>query len=603
MTRAWLALASGALGGAALLALALLAMRLPAVAPLISDARAAFGTVLALHVNLATYTWVFAFAAALWARPGVVDRAAFALAASGVALLAVSPLAKEATPILSNYVPVLDQPVFLAGLTLFWSGIALSALRPLWHAGPAGEVMPRAIPAASLCAFGVLAAGFAGLPADVPAAGRYEALFWGFGHVLQIALVLLLIRAWRALAQRAGAPLPRLRGVPEVLTCLALFPAAWIVWHYPVASTEYRDGFTQVMRWASWPGALGLGLLALMRLRRAGSVTQEVSSIRLALAGSVLLFTVGLAIGATIRPGTTLVPAHYHGTVGALTFALLAYAGVLTGSVGSRVLARATLAYGGGTALLILALAGMGLAGAPRKTPGMPAADSGFATILAAAGGAVAVAGALVCAALLLRALWLRGALLHPEAPPARRGTGRRDVRPVAILGTVASVVLGGTLLAYDGALSWPAAKAPGTSHAVLDPAGHAAQRRNAEVQTRFTQAAMMLHARQYEHAVSALHRLLELAPEMPEVHVNMGFAMLGLERPAAARDFFEGATALRPGQANAYYGLALSLARLGDVEGALGSMRTYVHLSPRDDPFAGKAAEAIAEWERKRRR
>ena len=107
-----------------------------------------------------------------------------------------------------------------------------------------------------------------------------------------------------------------------------------------------------------------------------------------------------------------------------------------------------------------------------------------------------------------------------------------------------------------------------------------------------------MLHARQYEHAVTALHRLLEIAPEVPEVHVNMGFALHGLSRYAAARDFFQGAIELRPQQTNAYYGLAIALEGLGDRPGALGAMRTFVHLAARDDPWLPKARAALWEWQ-----
>jgi hypothetical protein len=53
-----------------------------------------------------------------------------------------------------------------------------------------------------------------------------------------------------------------------------------------------------------------------------------------------------------------------------------------------------------------------------------------------------------------------------------------------------------------------------------------------------------------------------------------------------------------RPGQANAYYGLATALEAGGDLEGALGAMRTYVHLEAPDAPFLRKAAAAIWEWE-----
>lgn len=130
------------------------------------------------------------------------------------------------------------------------------------------------------------------------------------------------------------------------------------------------------------------------------------------------------------------------------------------------------------------------------------------------------------------------------------------------------------------------------------DSALHARQARTAEIDARFKQAVAMLHAKQYEHAATALHRVLELAPGMPEAHVNMGFALIGLKRYAAARDFFEAAIDLHPAQINAYYGLAEALEGLNDLEGALGAMRSYVHRSRPDDPYLRKARAALWEWE-----
>jgi Flp pilus assembly protein TadD len=164
----------------------------------------------------------------------------------------------------------------------------------------------------------------------------------------------------------------------------------------------------------------------------------------------------------------------------------------------------------------------------------------------------------------------------------------RPDVRPRALGVALLCLVLGGAALAWLG----------NGGSGLADPALHASRMRKAEFDARFQQAVVMLHAKQYEHAVTALHRLLELAPEVPEAHVNMGFALLGLGRHAAARDFFNGALALRPAQANAYYGLAVSLDALGDRPGALGAMRTYVHLSGPDDPWLPKARAALWEWQ-----
>lgn len=150
----------------------------------------------------------------------------------------------------------------------------------------------------------------------------------------------------------------------------------------------------------------------------------------------------------------------------------------------------------------------------------------------------------------------------------------KRDVRSAAIVLTLAAVALGGLVFGF----------------------GEDDDR--AQFDARFREAVRLLQAREHAQAAAALHRLLQAAPEVPEVQVNLGYAMLGLEKYAAARDTFRAAIHLRPGQANAYYGLAESLEALGDLPGALGAMKTYVHLNAPDDPFVRKAHAAIWEWE-----
>lgn len=142
------------------------------------------------------------------------------------------------------------------------------------------------------------------------------------------------------------------------------------------------------------------------------------------------------------------------------------------------------------------------------------------------------------------------------------------------------------------------------------EPDQHADLMRQQELVTRFDQAASMLHLRRYEEAMVALHRVLELEPTLPEAHVNMGYALLGLDRPAEAADFFAGAIDLRANQANAYYGMGVALSEMNDLEGGLGAMRSYLHLVDNDtnvgyvedeDPaglFIARARSAIWEWE-----
>jgi tetratricopeptide (TPR) repeat protein len=168
------------------------------------------------------------------------------------------------------------------------------------------------------------------------------------------------------------------------------------------------------------------------------------------------------------------------------------------------------------------------------------------------------------------------------------RARARRDWRLAGLLLTAAAVLLGG--LAIDRA---------GTPLPAAPPPRASSLPHQAEVQQLFDRAVLMLHARQYEPAATALHRVLQLAPALTEAHVNMGYAMLGLQRLKEARDFFDSATALRPDQANAYYGLALAWEAAGDLPMATGAMRSYLHLAKDERPeHLRRARAALWEWE-----
>ncbi len=130
------------------------------------------------------------------------------------------------------------------------------------------------------------------------------------------------------------------------------------------------------------------------------------------------------------------------------------------------------------------------------------------------------------------------------------------------------------------------------------DPEAHVLQHTKRIVDERFEQALMMYHAKRYEYAIKALDRVIELAPNMAEAYLNKGYALLSLERYDEAQHYFNIATEMRPYLANAYWGLALTAEQMGELEVALGAMRTYIHLSPPNDPLLRKARSALWEWE-----
>lgn len=128
----------------------------------------------------------------------------------------------------------------------------------------------------------------------------------------------------------------------------------------------------------------------------------------------------------------------------------------------------------------------------------------------------------------------------------------------------------------------------------------HVRKEREKEIRKRFDEAVVMLHAGEFEYAMAALHRVLELRPKMPEAHINMGYALLGLKNHGAARDFFLGAIDLNPRQSNAFYGLAVAHEGLGEFPEALGAMRSYLHFPNTGEKLRIKARSAIWEWESK---
>ena len=202
--------------------------------------------------------------------------------------------------------------------------------------------------------------------------------------------------------------------------------------------------------------------------------------------------------------------------------------------------------------------------------------------------------------------------------PRQKKKTARQDFEALAVILSVALVIAIASLLSNlmttlqssntatpelggVGGYSMPAhlrskkpAHARGPKRAFQEPQSESER----QVAERFQQAISLMHAKRYDYAITALDAVLALAPKMPEAYVNMGFAFIGLEEFGPAQGAFEKAIELKMDQVNAYYGLAIALEGKGQLETALGAMRSYIHLSQPDDPYLAKARSALWEWE-----
>lgn len=178
-----------------------------------------------------------------------------------------------------------------------------------------------------------------------------------------------------------------------------------------------------------------------------------------------------------------------------------------------------------------------------------------------------------------------------------------KDRRPRAVALTLALVVLGGAAIAWGPELRhalqhregvWKAedAEAGLTPNAVEDA------KKWEEIEALFRGGIALMHAGEHERAAASFAEVLQIDPGLVDARVNRGFCLVALGAWHEAMVEFELALAGKPGQANAYWGLALVLYELHDVESALGHMRTYVHLAGEDDPFQPQAMAKIETWE-----
>lgn len=389
---------------------------------------ALFREALVMHVNLAVVVWFLACAAGLWSLllcgASRLRWLALLLSAGGAMAMVMAPFFGESTPVLANYVPVLDNRVFLAGLACFVTGIALCVVVTAWQGMhrlrmPALEAWHYGLMLSMVAAAMALAALITSLLAvGVPDSPQhFEIIAWAPGHLLQFVHMLLLMTAWMVLGERAigtaVAPQRWLVGL-LVLAAVPVLVAPLIFVLQPVGSQAFRHAFTLLMACGVWPAAVLLAVLLLVKLACAGRAVWAVAeSVPLLL--SLLLFVFGCLLGSVIRGESTMVPAHYHGTVGAVTLAYMALGYRLLPAFGlgvaaGRLVRWQPVIYGTGLLTLAGALAWSGWLGMPRKTLPVEMAAQSTAYLaamgLTGLGGLLAIGGAALFVFNIVRSLW-----------------------------------------------------------------------------------------------------------------------------------------------------------------------------------------------------
>ena len=430
---AWLMLALASLIASGVFSLLLVLSRAPYVKdafPLVDFFRVA----LVVHVDLSVLVWFLAFAGVLWSinstrRAIGLGWIALGLAAAGAAVMCAAPFVGSGNPIMANYIPVLNDPFFLAGLSIFAAGFAALVVRSMLavplvgvRLGGAGALRFGLNSSAVSAAVALIAFiwSWLALPAGLQDAAYFELLFWGGGHVIQFTYTLMMFVAWLWLAEAAGAPLPVSPRVVVLLFGIGLVsvfltPAIYLAWG--VTSVEHHRMLTWLMQFGGGLAIVPFALALAVALARSTAADDNARALRAALIASLVLFGAGGIVGLFIQGSNVRIPAHYHGCIVGVTLALMGLAYHLLPALGfdrpNPKLARwQAWTYGGGQLLHVAGLVWGGGYGVQRKVAGAEQAlrtpQEIAAMGLMGIGGLVAVIGGLMFLVVVIGAI-MRG--------------------------------------------------------------------------------------------------------------------------------------------------------------------------------------------------
>jgi len=381
-----------------------------------------FHAALVVHVDLSVLVWFLAFAGVFWSINGATrcracGALALLLATAGALLMAIAPFTGEAHPLMSNYIPILQQPLFYVALLLFGGGIAVLVLRALLFPRPVGPEISgtgalrfglNTAVVTTAIAFIALLWSYVKMPSFITGGEYFELLFWGGGHVLQFTHTQLMLVAWLWLASVSAVPVytgPRVVLFLFAWGLLAVFATPIIYLAFDVNSMEHRRLFTWQMEFGGSLASLWIGIALLAGLVKAGTAPPQARAERAALTTSVLLFGIGGVIGFLISGSNVTVPAHYHGCIVGVTLAFMGMTYQLLPRLGfaapsQRWAVRQCWVYAGGQLVHIVGLAWSGGYGVQRKTAGAAQALDSIERIISMGmmglGGLIAILGGLM---------------------------------------------------------------------------------------------------------------------------------------------------------------------------------------------------------------
>jgi hypothetical protein len=376
--RLWLKLAITSLAVAGLLSIALFAARTPYLQNYLPYEHF-FDSALIVHVDLSVVIWLLSICSCIWCvlleeKFIFYAKIACILSWIGMVLVAISPFIGENIPIKNNYIPVIINVTFFSGLSFFCCGIVFQLFLALFNFKitkksnfylciySTGVIALIAVITFILSHF-LLTNGIAN-NIKLDSAYYYEMLFWGGGHILQFVFVQMMQVAWLILILRNKDDVNLKIKLLFIINLLFALTGL-LSFFYPLLSAEFNQFFTLHMRYFGGVTPVLTAIYLIFNYRNLNSFFYC----------SVILFAIGGIIGVMITDSNVTIPAHYHGSIVAVTISFMGMVYLLMTKLGYNL--RAPKFYylqpiilTIGQILHVFGLAWSGGYGALRKTPG-----------------------------------------------------------------------------------------------------------------------------------------------------------------------------------------------------------------------------------------
>jgi hypothetical protein len=398
ISKSWLQISVASLALAGLIAIILIIFRTPVLQNFIPYDWF-FKSALVVHVDLSVLLWLLSVSAMMFSLVThecyyIISKTSIILARISLILLVASPFVGMNQPLMNNYIPVLVNLCFFLGLSCFACAIMFQVVVCILSYDKSNIYSYYIVTSAIIVviSFAAFVFSYRGLKDEMSFEHPFdhqfyfEYLFWAGGHLLQFSYVGLMQLSWLMMA---GVNLDNkyLKSIFafNILACLPCL----LIFNQSIFEEEYISFFTLHMRYLGGVTPLLIGLYLLFSKKNLNSNIYS----------SGLLFASGGMIGFMITSSNVTIPAHYHGSIIAVSISFMGLVYLMMKHFDYKMPSDKSLKYQPillalGQFIHIAGLSYAGGYGALRKTTGLSGdVKSQFGMYIMGIGGLLAVIG------------------------------------------------------------------------------------------------------------------------------------------------------------------------------------------------------------------